>query len=254
MGEQTTTTATVKIGARVRHDRLGLGWVWGLDADGARVAWDAARVTGLPIAVDRLTVVPQDGDPYTAVAEAVDVPAAPPEQTIRSGDRVEWVAEGVMMGIGVADDVDMKYAADGWITVLFDGDTEPTAVPLSQLQRITDSAGPASSSASTGGTGGLADTAAQLAVSAKDLARLTRDVREELEGRRRELWGLLVEVACEAEETKWEMPALVGKVMGLRSAYRIVTGIGTADLNELLAAELDSRYRKDRAKGGERRG
>jgi hypothetical protein len=99
-----------------------------------------------------------------------------------------------------------------------------------------------------------AATAAQLAGSAKDLARLARDVREELEGRRRELWGLLVEVACEAEETKWETPALVGNVMGLRSAYRIVTGIGTAALNELLAAELDSRYGTDRAKGGEPRG
>jgi hypothetical protein len=55
---------------------------------------------------------------------------------IESGDRVEWIVDGIMLGLGVADDVDLKYASDGWITVLFDGDPEPTAVPLWQLRVV----------------------------------------------------------------------------------------------------------------------
>jgi hypothetical protein len=55
--------------ARVQHPRFGLGWVRGKAGDRLFVVFDEGS-SGWVLAAE-LTVVPQDGDPYTAVADAV---------------------------------------------------------------------------------------------------------------------------------------------------------------------------------------
>jgi hypothetical protein len=114
-----------------------------------------------------------------------------------------------------------------------------------------DSAGPASSSASPGGTGGLADLLARLQAEVQSLAGMARAAADVVEGQRRELWDAVVHSARCAEHPG----GLPGKDFSrtastLQYAYRVIAGLDGPELERLLAAELDSRYGKDRAKGG----
>jgi hypothetical protein len=122
-----------------------------------------------------------------------------------------------------------------------------------RLAAATDSAGPASSSASPGGTGGLAEVDALLArldAGTAALVTYSQMLREQMEGQRRAAWDSLVESARRQEQVPSDTQA--GYTMGWRAAHDLLTGRHLEDheYEALLAAELDSRYRKDRAKGG----
>jgi hypothetical protein len=108
-----------------------------------------------------------------------------------------------------------------------------------------DSVGPASSSASTSGTGGLDDLLARLEASTLTLTSHTRTLREELEGQRRAVWDALILASRTASESYCN---------GIAYTYYLLTGLNGEEIERRLAAELDSRYGTDRTKGGEPHG
>jgi hypothetical protein len=254
-GEQ-TTARPVEYGDRVLHVQLGLGWVRvrGTATDRALVVFDKGSAPGEWLPVESLIVVPQDGDPYTAIADAV---AAPAELAFRPGDRVEWVVDGVMNGVGTVRQYPYRdaFIRPTLALVHFDGDPYPLTALIKDLTLIpTDTAGPASSSASPGGTGGLTELLARLQAEVQSLAGMAQVAADVIEGQRLAVWDSLIESARRQEQVPSDTQA--GYTMGWRAAHDLLTGRHLEDheYEALLAAELDSRYGRDRAKGGEPRG
>lgn len=203
-----------------------------------------------------LALVHFDGDPYPLTALIKDLTLIP---TDTAGPEAPRGLPRVAVGDVVEDETGTRgTVTEAWAAmaqVAWEDDPGGTVLEyVGDLRPTQSPAGPASSSASPSGTGGLADLLARLEAATLTLTAHTRTLREELESRRRELWDATVvaEYTAEGAGEAWYWKAMV-YAEALRYAYQIIVSIDGEELDRQIAAELDSRYGTDRAKGGEPR-
>jgi hypothetical protein len=164
-----------------------------------------------------------------------------------------WQAIGGRLPLGGLPFAELDRRHDGDLTLIY----MPGAIdlPPDELVPPYSAGSAASSSASTSGTGGLAEVDALLArldAGTAALVTYSQMLREQMEGQRRAAWDSLVESARRQEQVPSDTQA--GYTMGWRAAHDLLTGRHLEDheYEALLAAELDSRSSTDRAKGGGR--